>query len=153
MVDLFAHLRAALDGRTDVEVMVGCDSHNRQLYTIYTTTIVLRYYRNGAQVIYQKEKAPRVKDLWTRLWGEVERSLALAQLLRSSGNIPVTRIDMDLNSDERFASNKLHTAAVGYIRSHGYEPHTKPDLLIASWAANILCNGSMKRSGLDHSEG
>ena len=26
-------------------------------------------------------------------------------------------------------------------RSHGYEPHTKPEMLIASWAANVLCNG------------
>ncbi len=144
-VDLFAHVRAALQGRTDVEVMIGCDSHNRQLHTIYTTTVVLRYHRNGAQVIYKKEKAPKVNDLWTRLWGEVERSLAVAQLLRTAGDIPVKRIDMDLNSDERFASNKLHAAAIGYIRSHGYEPHTKPDLLIASWAANVLCNGYSRR--------
>jgi predicted RNase H-related nuclease YkuK (DUF458 family) len=144
-VDLFAFVREALDGRTDVEVMVGCDSHNHQLYTVYTTTVVLRYYRNGARVIYRREKAPKVTDLWTRLWGEVERSLAVAQLLRETGRIPVKRIDMDLNSDNRFASNKLHTAAVGYIRSHGYEPHTKPDLLIASWAANILCNGTGAR--------
>ncbi len=144
-VDLFAFVHAALEGRKDVEVMVGCDSHNRQLYTLYTTTVVLRYHRNGAQVLYRREKAPKVVDLWTRLWGEVERSLAVAQLLRESGRIPVRRIDMDLNSDNRFASNKLHTAAVGYIRSHGYEPHTKPDLLIASWAANVLCNGSAKR--------
>ncbi len=48
-----------------------------------------------------------------------------------TGQIPVHRIDMDLNSDARFGSHKLHTAAVGYIRAHGYEPHTKPDLLIA----------------------
>ena len=144
-VDLFTHVRTALQGRNDVEVMIGCDSHNRQLYTIYTTTVVLRYHRNGAQVIYRKEKAPKVNDLWTRLWGEVERSLAVAEMLRQHGDIPVKRIDMDLNSDERFASNKLHAAAIGYIRSHGYEPHTKPDLLIASWAANVLCNGYGRR--------
>ena len=143
-VDLFGHVRAALEGRTDVEVMVGCDSHNRQQYTIYTTTVVLRYHRNGAHVIYRREKAPKVSDLWTRLWGEVERSLAVAQLLRETGRIPVTRIDMDINSDDRYDSNKLHSAAVGYIRSHGYEPHTKPDLLIASWAANVLCNGGRR---------
>jgi predicted RNase H-related nuclease YkuK (DUF458 family) len=143
-VDVFDHVRSALEGRSDVEVMVGCDSHNRQLYTLYTTTIVIRYHRNGARVLYRREKAPKVTDLWTRLWGEVERSLAVAQLLRETGRIPVKRIDMDLNSDNRFASNKLHTAAVGYIRSHGYEPYTKPEMLIASWAANVLCNGGRK---------
>ena len=64
--------------------------------------------------------------------------------LRETGRIPVTRIDMDINSDDLYDSNKLHSAAVGYIRSHGYEPHTKPDLLIASWAANVLCNGGRR---------
>ncbi len=77
-----------------------------------------------------------------RLWGEVERSLSIADLLRDVEHIPVHHIDMDLNSDVRYGSNKLHTAAVGYIRSHGYEPHTKPEMLIASWAANVLCNGT-----------
>ncbi len=43
--------------------------------------MVLRFHRNGAQVIYRRERAPKVNDLWTRLWGEVERSLAVALLL------------------------------------------------------------------------
>jgi len=139
-VDLLAYVRAATQERTDVEVLVGSDSHNHGQHTVYTTTVVLRYFRNGAQVIYRREKHPKVSDMWTRLWGEVERSLSIADLLRVE-HIPVNHIDMDLNSDVRYGSNKLHTAAVGYIRSHGYEPHTKPEMLIASWAANVLCNG------------
>lgn len=139
-VDLLAYVRAAMLARTDVEVLVGSDSHNHGKHTVYTTTVVLRYFRNGAQVIYRREKHPKVSDMWTRLWGEVERSLSIADLLRVE-RIPVTHIDMDLNSDVRYGSHKLHTAAVGYIRSHGYEPHTKPEMLIASWAANVLCNG------------
>jgi predicted RNase H-related nuclease YkuK (DUF458 family) len=141
-VNVLDHVRHVLEHSRDVEVLVGSDSHNRAHHTVYSTAIVLRFRKNGAQVIYRREKAPKVTDLWTRLWGEVERSLAVASLLREQGRIPVQRIDMDLNSDARFGSHKLHTAAVGYIRSHGYEPHTKPDLLIASWAANILCNGT-----------
>lgn len=141
-VDALGLVRQVLASAPDVEVMVGTDSHNRAAHTVYSTAIVLRYRKNGAQVLYRREHAPKVTDLWTRLWGEVERSLAVATWLRDEGHIPVQRIDMDLNSDARFGSHKLHTAAVGYIRSHGYEPHTKPDLLIATWAANILCNGS-----------
>lgn len=139
-VDLLAHVNGVLADHTDVEVLVGSDSHNRAHHTVYTTTVVLRFRRNGAQVIYRRERAPKVTDMWTRLWGEVERSLAVAQWLSKDGQVPVRSIDMDLNSDAQFGSHKLHTAAVGYIRSHGYEPHTKPDLLIASWAANVLCN-------------
>ncbi|HMC96218.1 MAG TPA: ribonuclease H-like YkuK family protein [Flavobacteriales bacterium] len=140
-VDLLAHVGGVLAAHRDVEVMVGSDSHNYANHTVYTTTVVMRFFRNGAQVVYRREKAPKVVDLWTRLWGEVERSLVVAQILRTQGSIDVCRIDMDLNSDARFGSHKLHTAAVGYVRSHGYEPHTKPDMLIATWAANLLCNG------------
>ncbi len=145
VVDLLAHVGGVLASNKDVEILVGSDSHNYAHHTVYTTTVVLRFFRNGAQVIYQREKAPKVIDLWTRLWGEVERSLAVAQVLRLDGHMPVRQIDMDLNSDARFGSHKLHTAAVGYVRSHGYEARTKPDLLIATWAANILCNGTGRK--------
>jgi predicted RNase H-related nuclease YkuK (DUF458 family) len=138
-VCLLEHVRGIVDQEPGVEVVVGCDSHNFKRHTLYTTTVVLRFKRNGAQVIYRREKAKKVTDLWTRLWGEVERSLAVAHALRDEGGIRVSRIDMDLNSDPQHGSHRLHATAVGYIRSHGYEPRTKPDLLIASWAANVLC--------------
>jgi len=144
-VDLLELVRQVLSRTNEVEVLVGSDSHNRPNHTVYSTAVVLRYHKNGAQVLYTRERAPKITDMWTRLWGEVERSLAVASALRSAGGIPVRHIDMDLNSDDRFGSHKLHAAAVGYIRSHGYEPHTKPELLIASWAANILCNGTGRK--------
>ena len=140
-VDLLPHVRQAMHGTEGEEWLVGSDSHNLGPHTIYATTVVVRYPGNGAHVVYRRDRGPKVTDLWTRLWGEVERSLAVARHLREEGRLPVRRIDMDLNSDERFGSNRLHAAAVGYIRSHGYEPRTKPDVLIASWAANVLCNG------------
>ncbi|MBL7940957.1 MAG: hypothetical protein JNL43_16485 [Flavobacteriales bacterium] len=142
VVDVLAFIRQVLSTSNDVEVLVGSDSHNRSNHTVYSTAVVLRYHRNGAQVLYRRERAVKITDMWTRLWGEVERSLAVASALRGAGGIPIRHIDMDLNSDVRFGSYKLHTAAVGYIRSHGYEPHTKPGTLIASWAANVLCNGT-----------
>jgi len=138
-VHLLDHVRDALARHPDVEVLVGSDSQNRSQHTIYTTTVVLRYYRNGAHVLYRREKQQRIRDLWTRLWGEVERSLDVAHALSREGGVRVSRIDMDINSDPRFASHKLHTTAVGYIRAQGYEARTKPEMLIASWAANVLC--------------
>ena len=138
-VHLLEHVRSMMAGRADVEVVVGSDSHNRGRHTIYATTVVLRFARNGAQVLYRKERQVCSEDRWTRLWGEVERSLEVARTLSSEGHIPVSRIDMDLNSDPQYGSHRLHAAAVGYVRAHGYETRTKPELLIASWAANILC--------------
>ncbi len=140
-VDLLAWSREILAQGIEVEVLVGSDSQNRTLHTVYTTAVVIRYRHNGAQVAYHRERAPKVTDLWTRLWGEVERSLAVAQWLREEGRVPVRKIDMDLNSDAAHGSHRLHAAAVGYIRAHGYEPLTKPEMLVASWAADVLCNG------------
>mgnify|MGYP003393147414 CR=1 FL=1 len=139
-VHLINHVRTTLDHDPDVEILVGSDSHNRSEHTIYTTTVVLRYRQNGAQVIYRREKASKVHDLWTRLWGEVERSLEVAITLTQEGGVRVSRIDMDLNSDPRHGSHKVFHSAVGYVRAHGYEARTKPDMLIASWVANVLCN-------------
>ena len=137
-IHLIEHVKARLVAHPDVEVLVGSDSQNRSGITVYTTAVVLRYRKNGAHVLYHREKRERIRDLWTRLWGEVERSLDVARTLMEAG-VNVSRIDMDLNSDPRFGSHKLHTTAVGYVRAQGYEARTKPDLLIATWAANVLC--------------
>ena len=137
-VHLIEHVKSRLRSQPDEEVLVGTDSQNRSGHTIYTTTVVLRYRKNGAHVLYRREKRERIRDLWTRLWGEVERSLDVAHQLMAGG-VTVSRIDMDLNSDPRFGSHKLHTTAVGYVRAQGYEARTKPELLIATWAANVLC--------------
>lgn len=139
-VELFSHVRELVGKHPQVQVMIGSDSHNRYGQTIYTTTVVLRYPGNGAHVLYRREKLGRIRDLWTRLWGEVERSLAVARSLKNEAGITVCRIDMDLNSDPRFASNKLHTTAVGYVKAQGYATCTKPEPLIATWAANVLCH-------------
>jgi predicted RNase H-related nuclease YkuK (DUF458 family) len=139
-VQLVEHVRTVVDKVPGVEVLVGCDSQNRQRHTIYTTTVVLRYHRNGAQVLYRRERTERIRDLWTRLWGEVERSLEVARTLSGDAGIRISRIDMDLNSDPRHGSHKLHSTAVGHVRAHGYEAGTKPEMLIATWAANVLCH-------------
>lgn len=139
-VDLLPHLNDALKEGRDVEVLVGSDSQNKAGHTIYSTAVVLRFKGNGAHVLYRKEKAIRIRDLWTRLWGEVERSVEVAKWLRQEG-VSVTRIDMDINSDPLHGSHRLHATAVGYVRAHGIEAMTKPGPLIATWAANVLCNG------------
>lgn len=140
-VHLLRHVQQVLHHSSEIVVHVGTDSHNRGDQTLYTTTVVLRYRQNGAHVLYHKERTHRVKDMWTRLWGEVERSLVVARALADGGILPLATIDLDLNSVAGFASNKLHKAAVGHVVAMGFEARTKPDILPATWAANILCNG------------
>lgn len=118
---------------------VGCDSQNHRNHTVYVTTVVFRFPRSGAHVIYHKEKVPKIRDLWTKLWGETERSVALAHLLRDEVDAHVEQIDLDFNSDPSHPSNKVLSASAGYVQSLGFQSGAKPGLLMAAWAADALC--------------
>lgn len=139
-VELERYLPDILSRHRDLEIHVGCDSQNKGVHTTYVTTIVLRYPGQGAHVLYNKERVPVIRDMFTKLWGEVERSIALAEHLKSSLGVSVHQIDLDYNEDPVHASNKLLSTASGYVQSMGYVVKAKPDLLMAVWAANVLCN-------------
>lgn len=123
-----------------VKIYVGSDSQNYASKTLYATTVVFRFENNGAHVIYHREATPLVKDMWTRLWGELQRSIDVAGYLKFECGLPIEQIDLDLNADPEFPSNKVFQAAVGYAQNMGYKAKTKPDLLMATWAANVLVN-------------
>ena len=129
-----------MNNQENAELHIGCDSQNVGAKTIYVTTIVLRYQNNGAHVLYHKEKVPVISDLWTKLWGETERSVELANWVKEECDLTVKQIDLDYNSNPEYASNKLLNASTGYITSLGFIAKAKPDLLMAVWAANVLCH-------------
>lgn len=121
----------------NLRIYVGCDSHNKGEFTTYVTTLVIHIGDTGCHVLFNRDKIKRVNDLWTRLWKEVELSVELALYLRENG-INIHNIDLDLNDDEAYASNKLVAAAKGYVQSLGIKPRIKPDLLPAVHAADNL---------------
>lgn len=121
----------------NLRIYVGCDSHNKGEFTTYVTTLVIHIGDTGCHVLFNKDKVKRINDLWTRLWKEVELSVELALYLRENG-INIHNIDLDLNDDEAYASNKLVAAAKGYVQSLGIKPRIKPDLLPAVHAADNL---------------
>ena len=138
--DVCDYVREMQAGGQAFAVHVGCDSQNHRNLTVYVTTVVFRFPRSGAHVIYRKEKVPKILDLWTKLWGETERSVALANLILEECGIRVKQIDLDFNSDPQYPSQKLISASAGYITSLGFEAKAKPNLLMAAWAANVLCH-------------
>ena len=119
-----------------LNLYLGCDSHNR-LRTTYATTLVFNIGSTGCHVIYQKEIVPLIADMWTRLWGEAERSVETALYLREHG-IEIDTIDLDYNIDPAYKSNKLVSAAVGYVESLGFKARVKPELLPAVYAADHI---------------
>ena len=139
-VELASYCREMLRNYPGVKIYVGSDSQNYPRETRYATTVVFRFEHNGAHVIYHRESTRLVTDMWTRLWGELQRSIDVAGYLKFECGVPIEQIDLDLNSDPDYPSNKVFQAAVGYAQSLGYKAKTKPDLLIATWAANVLVN-------------
>ncbi len=139
-VDLHTYARQVLKDEPDCEVHIGSDSQNLGERTTYVTTVVFRFPGRGAHVVYCRERIPVIRDMWTKLWGELERSIELADFFKDELGIKVTQIDLDYNTDPQYPSNKVLNAASGYVQSLGYNAKAKPDLLMAVWAANVLCH-------------
>ncbi len=137
--DVCDYVREMQASEARFALYVGCDSQNHRNHTVYVTTVVFRFPRSGAHVIYRKEKVPKIGDLWTKLWGETERSVDLANLLREETTVEVAQIDLDFNTDPAHPSNKVLSASAGYIQSLGFQSGAKPGLLMAAWAADALC--------------
>jgi len=139
-VHAFEHISALKSHHPEARVVIGCDSQNYSQRTVYVTTIVLRFPRSGAHVIYLKESVSRIPDMWTKLWGETQRSVSLAFALENACGIHADQIDLDYNRDPAFASHKLLGPSEGYIKSLGFQAAAKPEMLMAVWAANALCH-------------
>ena len=138
-VNLETYLGEYLSQNPEANIIIGCDSKNREDYTIYSLVIVLYKEKKGGHVLYAKERIPRVRDRWSRLWREVELSVALANELQEKGFPKAQFIDLDLNPDPRYKSNDVVRAAVGLVESMGYKARTKPFSLCASYAADKVC--------------
>ena len=139
-VHLEEYVKLIALGHPEVDIYIGCDSQNYTDKTVYVTTILFRYENKGAHVLYHKEFVPRIRDMWTRLWAETERSIELAVYLEEKCGVKIKQIDMDYNSSPEHASSKLVNPAMGYAESMGFKASVKPNLLMATWAADVLCH-------------
>jgi len=137
-INLAKYAKKVLNEKPKTTIYIGCDSQQVRNKTVYATVVVFRY-ENGAHITYQREYEPNIKDIWPRLWKEVEKSVSVAEYLRINAGIMATRIDLDYNGDPKYPSNKLVKAAVGYVESLGYKAKTKPGLMIATYAADGIC--------------
>jgi len=135
-VDLVPYLREKIDD--SVKIYVGADSQNIGVNTHYATVIVLHYGNSGGHVLYHKEVVPRVRDNFSRLWKEVEDSIAVAMFLRENNLSEVEYIDLDLNPDPKYNSNTVLRAALGYVESMGFKARIKPNAAAASCCADHL---------------
>lgn len=139
-MDLTSYVKGIVGSSNNIKIYVGSDSQNFGLFTTYATVVVLHYGSNGAHVLYCRERVPRVRDTFERLWDEVERSLMVAEHLLSAGIPKVDYIDLDFNPDPIYRSNSILRSAVGYVESMGYVARTKPYAAAASTCADAICH-------------
>lgn len=137
-VDLVPYVIDYLNCNPSTEVYVGCDSQGHGRWTDFGIVVVLHRNKSGGHVLYTTERVDRIRDKFTRLWAEVEKSLSLAAQLSASG-IPVKFVDVDLNPDPRWGSNNVLRSAMGYIEAMGFTPRCKPDAVSASYVADKIC--------------
>lgn len=127
--------------KSNAKVYIATDSAVNGGVITYAITIALRYENKGAHVLYRKIKIPRdkIRDNYQRLFKETEFSLEVANFLRSSG-VYIEKIELDYNQDETWFSHKLVNACEGWCKGLGYKTITKPDEMMASRAADKICN-------------
>lgn len=141
-VDVVDHINSILIGHPDTKIYVGCDSQNKKRGCVYATVIAFRFTygdgtRKGARYIYQKEWVDKTKDKYTRLRGEITRSVELAQWIEAQG-FKVYKIDLDFNHKQNTGSHNMVAEGQGYCSYYGFESTCKPDEQIASRAGDHI---------------
>ena len=137
-VDVVKHTLDIIKECPYVEIHVGTDSQNHRRETWYTTVVAYRYGNRGVHYVLHVERVKKIKDRWTRLWNEAERSIETAEWLSKKISVAI-QIDFDFNSDEQHFSSRLVQAASGWATSLGYRVNIKPDNQIATRAADHHC--------------
>lgn len=127
------------------KVYVGADSQKRRKTIEYAVVIAYRYGQNGVHYIYHrwhvKRKGYGRGDALVerRLTEEIHMSIEIAEFLKEN-SISVYQIDLDLNNNPKWKSNRYVQMGVGWATGLGYKVAVKPDELVAVKAANHLVN-------------
>ena len=65
-------------------VFIGTDSTQLRKITLYATAIMLYHPGRGAHIVFKRDRVPKIKDLFTRLWKEVEIVKEVAEYIDST---------------------------------------------------------------------
>lgn len=139
-VDLISYVRDYLKLYPETEILIGTDSQNRKENSIYAIVIGLYRPGKGAHVLYTRFNTPRIsiRENSTRLLNEVWFSVEIAEVLKNELKIKAKWIDIDLNPDEQYLSNKALTNAVGIVKGMGYEVRHKGNSPMMTYCADHL---------------
>lgn len=138
-VHLGTYVKNYLSDKKDTKIYIGTDSQNHRRTSAFATVVVFHNGNRGGHVLYSKLSVPKIKTMFQRLWEEVKLSVETAEYIKLHTGIKADFIDLDLNPDEKWASNTVLSSAVGWVESLGYESRTKHNLPYSTSMANALC--------------
>ena len=135
--DVIDYIRNYMVGRTDVDILIGCDSQNfGHKKSVYAVVVALYTHGKGGHVLYCREVLPIEKTTSVRLLAEVWKSIEVANFLMEAGLPKPVYIDIDLNNDSKFKSNKVLREAVGMVTGSGYNVRWKHMGAMLTYAAD-----------------
>jgi predicted RNase H-related nuclease YkuK (DUF458 family) len=137
-LDLISYVSDWLIGKSDIEILIGCDSQNFSDKTIYAIVVALYTKGKGAHVLYRRWKTEREYTRSARLLNEVWFAIEVAEYLKENGLPKPKWIDIDINPDPKFKSNEVFRQAVGLVEGMGYQVRYKSLGPIATYAADHL---------------
>jgi uncharacterized protein len=120
-------------------IHIGTDAQKIDKKVEFVTCVVVLEPRHGGRVFYSRTKKDKtdVKTLRQKLFTEAWMSLETAMELEAAlpGQCHIT-VHLDVNPDERWASNRHIKEVVGMVMGQGYEVLVKPDAWCASHTAD-----------------
>ena len=141
LVNVLEHTVDLLKSNPDMKIYIATDSQNYGANTVYATAIVFRFGLNGAHYVYNKQRIPRIRNHFNRLYKEGELTIECAEYITSNLSIKIHALEFDYNDAKKTASTSLVPIMKGWSESLGYQALTKPDIMIASKAADHLARG------------
>jgi len=139
--DYINYVNEYTNNHNDIKIIIGTDSEQYKKNTTYVTVISFLKPNKGVHVIYMKKRIDKIKDIYNRLWNEIEYSRLIADELSKSVKVeykPII-IHIDINSNRNKKSNIVYDNAIGYLKGLGYIVEAKPNSWAASKAADMLC--------------
>ncbi len=137
-VESISYIKDYLERNPEVEILIGCDSQNRDQNTIFAIVVGLYIPGKGAHVLYSRFLTPRMRDSVSRLLSEVWYSVEVAEHLKDKLNVIPTWIDIDINPDPKYRSNQALSSAVGIVTGMGYKVRHKGNSPVMTYAADHL---------------
>lgn len=119
------YIKEYLKEHKDIEILIGCDSQRHGRKTAYVTVVALYTPGKGGHVIFSRENTPVERDIAKKLITEVWKAVEIAEYLRENGIPKAKFIDVDLNPDPKYGSNKVLRQAIGLVEGMGYKVRWK----------------------------